>query len=269
MGPQRTHRFLLSSTPVQHGKPQLVEGLYDLDPTVGWHWAQLLSLTECKKACEVGVSAGGGVVKWAWGSSCFLVVHIRIHQVPLDFILRFSCKKVCVVLGHYVLWKEFANNSHSAWLRPGPHLLGMSLHLMGWSCASTQLCGEWWPWCHFHQRRWSLEDSHTSITSFVDWNWFTCSSHLLVSKLPFRILHQKKDFLKNLFLLEVGSSRWCYVHQQCPDVMKVNVYQILDPRRFITDQPWTFVASLCKKNQVHEKGLHSRPVLEWFVDLDR
>lgn len=72
---------------------------------------------------------------------------------------------------------------------------------------------------------------------------YTCSSHLLLYTC---------SFPENLFLLEVGSSRWCYVHQQCPDVMKVNVYQILDPWRFITDQPWTFVVKLCKKNQVHE-----------------
>ena len=59
----------------QHWTQPLVEGLYDLDPTVGWHWVQHLSLTECKKACEAR----------------FFVVKIRLHQVPIGF-LRFSCK---------------------------------------------------------------------------------------------------------------------------------------------------------------------------------
>lgn len=63
----------------QHWTQPLVEGLYDLDPTVGWHWAQHLSLTECKKACEARL----------------FVVKIRIHQVPIGF-LHFSCKiEVC------------------------------------------------------------------------------------------------------------------------------------------------------------------------------
>ena len=65
--------------PTQHWTQPLVEGLYDLDPTVGWHWVQHLSLTECKKACEAR----------------FFVVKIRIHQVPIGF-LHFSCKiEVC------------------------------------------------------------------------------------------------------------------------------------------------------------------------------
>ena len=63
----------------QHWTQPLVEGLYDLDPTVGWHWVQHLSLTECKKACEAR----------------FFVVKIRLHQVPIGF-LHFSCKiEVC------------------------------------------------------------------------------------------------------------------------------------------------------------------------------
>lgn len=63
----------------QHWTQPLVEGLYDLDPTVGWHWVQHLSLTECKKACEAR----------------FFFVKIRIHQVPIGF-LHFSCKiEVC------------------------------------------------------------------------------------------------------------------------------------------------------------------------------
>ena len=28
------------------------QGIYELDPTVGWHWAATLSLRDCKKACE-------------------------------------------------------------------------------------------------------------------------------------------------------------------------------------------------------------------------
>ena len=29
---------------------------------------------------------------------------------------------------------------------------------------------------------------------------------------------------------QVGTTRWCYVHQQCADVMRVQVYQILEPQ---------------------------------------
>ena len=31
----------------------VAQGVYELDPTVGWHWATTLSLPQCKKSCEV------------------------------------------------------------------------------------------------------------------------------------------------------------------------------------------------------------------------
>jgi len=64
----------------QETKP---EGLYDLDPTVGWHWAQHLSLTECKKACEDLISWGCRYISWGGpvGSSRWCYVHQQCPDV--------------------------------------------------------------------------------------------------------------------------------------------------------------------------------------------